>query len=150
METSTKNASSLRCGKLPGTFVWKSCKTYGKSTTKNCLKLKMWKTTWAMFWKSCIKYGKNSKNCLGNKGARFARRFCWHFFVLFPFFLQFFQKMAQVVFHAFSWAGLLTEDAACGSSGPSRTPLDRLCVQCQKGALPALEKGRRFHTEQTM
>merc|ERR1712232_1030078 len=52
----------------------------------------VWKTTWAIFWKNCTKYGKSTKKCPSNKGARFARPFCGHFFVLFPYFLQFFQK----------------------------------------------------------
>ena len=31
------------------------------------------------FWKNCKKYGKSTKNCLSNKGARFARPFCRQF-----------------------------------------------------------------------
>ena len=62
--------------------------------------LLLWEITWAIFWKNCKKYGKSKNNCPSNKGARFARPFCRQFVVLFSYFLQFFQKMTQVVFHS--------------------------------------------------
>ena len=71
-----------------------------------------------IFWKKGKIYGTSTNNCQQKGRAKRAplllRQF---FFVLFPYFLQFFQKMAQVVFHSFQTARNIRPVCSARSTG---------------------------------